>query len=57
MNQTAFDVWVLNNLEPDLIIAGNAKRYEPLPSWQEKNRLLDKEMEDIKKKIKNKNTK
>jgi len=51
MNQTAFDVWVLNNLEPDLIITGNAKRYDPLPSWQEKNRLLDKEMEDIKKKL------
>ena len=51
MNQTAYNVWVLNNLEPDLIITGNAKRYEPLTAQQEKNRLLDKEMEDIKKKL------
>jgi len=28
LNSTAFDYWVFENLEPDLIIHGNGKRYK-----------------------------
>ena len=56
MNPTSYQVWVYQQEEPSVLITGNAKRYNYITSQQEKNRLLDKEMEDIKKKMKPRNT-
>ena len=51
MNNTSYQVWVYQQEEPSVLITGNAKRYTHITAQQEKNRLLDKEIEDIKKKL------
>ena len=56
MNPTSYQVWIYQQEEPSMLITGNAKRYNHITAQQEKNRLLDKEIEDIKKKIKPRNT-
>ena len=51
MNNTSYAVWIYQQEEPSVIITGNAKRYHHITAQQEKNRLLGKEIEEIKKKL------
>lgn len=45
---TAYDNYIFSLEEPDLIVCGNSKRYQPIiPAWMAKNEVMDKMREKI----------